>query len=188
MQDAVLLLMMGALGGLLWVQLQRRRSPLVPAPRPHGARRAAASAAQAAPSVAVSAPVPSDHPAAPPPSAAAEPEEETAERENDADRRRHRRLGLDQAILVAPFAEREIMAQCLDVSQGGMRLRTAGLPLREGDLVRVTFNVSGESVLALGRVLRTTPLDAVANEISLEFARIDPWGQRLLEQALAGEK
>jgi hypothetical protein len=77
------------------------------------------------------------------------------------------------------------MAHGCDVSQSGMRLRAVGFTPREGDLLRVTFNLSGESVEAVGRVVRTKTLDAITLEVAIEFARIDPRGAQLLEQALA---
>jgi hypothetical protein len=40
---------------------------------------------------------------------------------------------------------------------------------------------------AVGRVVRTKTLDAITLEVSIEFARIDPWGEQLLEEALAAQ-
>jgi hypothetical protein len=206
MQDLALVLVLAALGGLLWVQIQRRHGgSFLPAPQPRAARPAAGPAQAAAARSSSAGPeaarqtagelpaalrpqaAPGRRPAPAPPAAAqAEPEGAAAARARE-ERRKHRRLTLDQSILVTPFAESERMAHCCDVSQGGMRLRAVGFSPREGDLLRVTFNVGGRSVGAVGRVVRTKSLDAITLEVSIEFARIDPWGEQLLEEALAAQ-
>jgi len=76
------------------------------------------------------------------------------------------------------------MAQCCDVSAGGMRFGVVGCTLRAGDLLRVTFNIGGETVEAIGSVLRIQELDPITTEVSLEFVRLDPWAAQLFEQAL----
>lgn len=100
------------------------------------------------------------------------------------ERRKHPRLRSDQTFSVTPFAGRELMAQCRDISLGGMRFALVGYDLREDDLVRVTFNVGEETVSAVGRVVRSRKPDPITSDVSLEFVRIDPWAERLLEEAL----
>jgi hypothetical protein len=90
----------------------------------------------------------------------------------------------DQTFTITPFAGRAMMAQCFDLSAGGMRFGVVGCTLRTGDLVRVTFNIGAETVGAIGSVLRTKELDPITTEVSLEFVRLDPWAADLLEQAL----
>jgi hypothetical protein len=103
------------------------------------------------------------------------------------ERRRHARLPLDEPILITPFAGRETMAEGIDVSLTGIRLRAVGSALRAGDLLHVTFNVGGDTVEAVARVRRTQQADRVTIELSAEFARIDPWAARLLEEALKAQ-
>jgi hypothetical protein len=79
------------------------------------------------------------------------------------------------------------MAQCFDISAGGMRFGIVGCALRAGDLVRVTFNVGAETVGAIGSVLRVREMDPITTEVSIQFVRIDPWASELLAQALAAE-
>jgi hypothetical protein len=104
-----------------------------------------------------------------------------------SDRRKHPRIRSDQTFEVIPFAGRPMMAQCCDISTGGMRFGVVGCTLRAGDLVRVTFNIGNETVGAIGSVLRIRELDPITSEVSLQFVRVDPWASQLLEQALAAE-
>jgi hypothetical protein len=104
-----------------------------------------------------------------------------------ADRRKHPRIRSDQTFAVTPFAGRETMAQCFDISAGGMRFGIVGCTLRAGDLVRVTFNIGAETVGAIGSVLRVSEMDPITTEVSLQFVRLDPWASELLAQALAAE-
>jgi hypothetical protein len=103
------------------------------------------------------------------------------------ERRKHPRIQSDQTFTITPFAGRAMMAQCLDMSAGGMRFAVVGCTLRAGDLVRVTFNVGAETVEAIGSVLRTADLDPITTDVSLEFVRLDPWAAELLEQTLQAE-
>lgn len=104
-----------------------------------------------------------------------------------ANRRKYPRIRSDQTFVVTPFAGRSVMAQCCDVSTGGMRFGLVGCTLRAGDLVRVSFNIGAETVAAIGSVLRVRELDPITSEVSLEFVRVDPWVSQLLEQALEAE-
>jgi hypothetical protein len=104
-----------------------------------------------------------------------------------ANRRKYPRIRSDQTFVVTPFAGRSVMAQCCDVSTGGMRFGVVGCTLRAGDLVRVTFNIGAETVAAIGSVVRVQELDPITSDVSLEFVRLDPWASQLLEQALEAE-
>lgn len=102
-------------------------------------------------------------------------------------RRQHKRLVSDEPILVTPFGGSETMAEVCDVSLGGVRFRVVGVALRADDMVRLTFNLGGESLSAVARVLRTEPLDDITTEVAAVFARLDPWASRRFEAALAKE-
>jgi hypothetical protein len=101
------------------------------------------------------------------------------------DKRQHVRLVSSEPLMVTPFAGRETMAEVCDVSLGGVRFRVVGLSVRPGDLMHVTFNLGGESVTAVARVLRTRTLDEITREVAAQFVRLDPWAARRFEEALA---
>jgi hypothetical protein len=167
--------------GVLARSVVARRAAARPAPR------AARSPVRAAPiqetAATAAAPVPLVLAAPPPPPTPPAKVPEPA----PADRRKHPRIQSDQSFTVTPFAGRAIMAQCSDVSVGGMRFGVVGCTLRAGDLVRVTFNIGAETVDAIGSVLRIRELDPITSDVSLEFVRLDPWAAELLAQALQAE-
>jgi hypothetical protein len=103
------------------------------------------------------------------------------------DKRRFARLSLDEPLLVAPFAGRKTMAEVCDLSLGGVRFRVVGIELQAGDMMHVNFNLSGESLTAIARVLRTQKLDDITCEVAAEFVRLDPWAARRFEEALEGD-
>lgn len=113
------------------------------------------------------------------------PEPEVEEKEVGRDKRQHVRLISDEPLMVTPFAGRETMAEICDVSLGGVRFKVVGLALRAGDLMHVTFNLGGESLTAVARVLRIRQLDDITAEVAAQFARLDPWAARRFEEALA---
>jgi hypothetical protein len=171
--------------GGLWLGAAGRRAAERPAPRSassptgkaEGSRAPAPAAEPVAAVVAAPAPAPRAAPAPPPVARAPEPSPE--------ERRKHPRIRSDQTFTITPFAGRAMMAQCCDLSAGGIRFGIVGGNLRAGDLVRVTFNIGSETVAAIGSVLRVRELDPITAEVSLEFVRLDPWAAQLIEQALA---
>jgi hypothetical protein len=179
--DLVLIpLFLIGVGALAW-SVQARRAAERPAPRPAPASEAGKIEVSeaAAPVAAVRAPVAAPRAVRLPAPAlrASVPEPAPAER------RKHPRIRSDQTFTVTPFAGRAVMAQCCDLSAGGMRFGIVGCALRPGDLVRVTFNVGAETVGAIGSVLRIKELDPITTEVSLEFVRLDPGAAQLIEQA-----
>jgi hypothetical protein len=103
------------------------------------------------------------------------------------DKRRFARLSLDESLVVAPFAGRETLAEICDVSFGGVQFRVVGLELQADDMMHITFNLSGESLTAIARVLRTQQLDDITCEVAAEFVRLDPSAARRFEEALDGD-
>ncbi len=49
-----------------------------------------------------------------------------------------------------------------------------GFELDLGEVLRVTFNVEDETVVAVARVNWATELDAFTQEVGIEFVEIDP--------------
>jgi hypothetical protein len=48
------------------------------------------------------------------------------------------------------------------------------LTVARGDLLRLTFNVQDETLVAVGKVMWATDVDAFTQEVGLEFIEIDP--------------
>ena len=70
---------------------------------------------------------------------------------------------------------------------GGICFTAVGCALRNGDLMRVSFNVADQTVDAVGRVVWLKSFDDISTEIGLEFVQIDLWAVRLFEDAIASE-
>ncbi len=95
--------------------------------------------------------------------------------------RKYPRLPLDDLVSFTTLTGTSALAEGKDVSLGGIRFIAAGCTLLLDELLRVSFNVKGQTVEAVGRVVRAAKLDDITTEVALEFVRIDPWAARLLE-------
>lgn len=99
-----------------------------------------------------------------------------------ADRRKYPRLPTGQMISVAMVDSVDQLVVGKDVSAGGIRFEAVGLDFDLGQLLRVTFNVSDHTVVALGRVTWATDIDPITVEVGLSFLEIDPQALEMLEE------
>jgi hypothetical protein len=91
------------------------------------------------------------------------------------DRRKYQRLDTEQLISFAPIEASDRLAVSKNLSAGGICFEVVGCELDFGQVLRVTFNVQDETVVAVGRVAWCTDLDAFTQEVGLEFLEIDPF-------------
>ncbi len=70
-----------------------------------------------------------------------------------------------------------------DVSTGGIRFEAVGCEIALGDVLRVTFNVMKQTVVATGVVVWATDTDPISTDVGLEFLEIDPLALRLLYES-----
>ena len=98
------------------------------------------------------------------------------------ERRKYRRIATDQVISFAPVSERDVLGVGRDVSSGGIRFEAVGCEIDLGDVLRITFNVGDQTVVATGRVIWSTEIDAISADIGIEFIEIDPAMQQLIEE------
>ncbi|MDJ0867898.1 MAG: PilZ domain-containing protein [Myxococcota bacterium] len=101
----------------------------------------------------------------------------------EADRRKYRRIETDQVISFAPIESDDRLALSKNLSAGGICFEVVGCEIGFGDLLRLTFNVLDETFVAVGRVTWATDLDALTQEVGLEFVEIDPFALRAIEEA-----
>jgi hypothetical protein len=99
----------------------------------------------------------------------------------EPDRRKYARIATDQVISFAQVDESDRLALGRDVSAGGIRFEAVGCEVDLGEVLRLTFNVDGETVVAVGRVVWATELDPITLDIGIEFVEIDPRAARLLD-------
>ncbi len=98
------------------------------------------------------------------------------------DRRRFKRLASEELVSFSLFGGSSGLGQGGNISRAGMRFTAVGCAFRTGELVRVSFNISQQTVDAVGRVIWVRQHDEITAEVGLEFVRIDPWAARLLDE------
>jgi hypothetical protein len=112
------------------------------------------------------------------------PAEWTAALADESDRRKYHRIPTDQVISFAEIDHSDRLAVSLNVSTGGIRFEAVGCEINLGDVLRVTFNLGDQTLVAVGKVVWATETDPITLEVGLEFFDIDPVALMLLEEAL----
>ncbi len=103
------------------------------------------------------------------------------------DRRKYLRIETDQVISFAEIDRPKQLGVSKDVSTGGIRFEAVGCEIELGDLLRVTFNVMQQTVVATGVVVWATDTDPICTEVGIEFIEIDPAALRLLDESMKPE-
>jgi hypothetical protein len=104
-----------------------------------------------------------------------------------AERRKYRRIGTDQVISFAPVDARDLLGVSRDLSSGGIRFEAVGCEIEMNEVLRVTFSVGEQTVVAIGRVAWATEIDPMTLDVGLEFVEIDPMAVDLLDEVTAVE-
>ncbi len=102
----------------------------------------------------------------------------------DLDRRKYRRIATDQVISFAPVDTRDLLGVSRNLSTGGIRFEAVGCEIELGDVLRVTFNVGDQTVVAIGKVAWSTEMDPITTDVGLEFIEVDPSAIGVLEDIL----
>jgi len=100
----------------------------------------------------------------------------------EPNRRKYARIATDQVISFSQLDDSGRLAVSRDVSTGGIRFEAVGCEVELGELLRVTFNVDDETLVAVGRVVWATELDPITLDIGIEFVEIDPRAVALLSE------
>ena len=103
------------------------------------------------------------------------------------ERRKYRRIGMDQVISFAPVDTRDLLGVSRDLSIGGIRFEAVGCEIELGAVLQVTFNVGDNTVVAIGRVAWFTEIDTITLDVGLEFIEIDPVAVNMLDEVTAAE-
>ena len=101
-----------------------------------------------------------------------------------AERRKFHRIATDQVISFAEIDRPEQLAVSKNLSTGGISFEAVGIEINLGEVLRVTFNVGDQTVVAKGTVMWATDTDQITQEVGIEFHEIDPEAVRLLEDAI----
>jgi hypothetical protein len=102
-----------------------------------------------------------------------------------SDRRKYQRIATDQVISFAPVDARDLLGVSRNVSMGGIRFEAVGCEIDLGDVLRVTFNVGDQTIVAVGKVAWSTEIDPITMDVGLEFVDIDPQAAEVLESVLS---
>ena len=97
-----------------------------------------------------------------------------------SDRRKFPRIRTEQLISFAFVESENRLAVSKNLSQGGICFEVMGCEIALGDVLRLTFNVQDETVVAVGRVSWATDIDDFTQEVGLEFLEIDPFALETL--------
>ena len=103
---------------------------------------------------------------------------------HESDRRKYPRIATEQVISVAPISDHARLAYGKNLSPGGICFEMVGCEVDLDETLRVTFNVGDETLVAVGRVMWATELDAFTQEVGLEFIEIDPLALRSIREDL----
>ena len=106
------------------------------------------------------------------------------EEDKGDDRRKYRRLATDQVISFAPVETRDLLGVSRNLSLGGIRFEAVGCEIDLDDVLRVTFNVGDETVVAVGKVKWSIEVDPITTDVGLEFIEIEPEAARMIEEIL----
>ena len=103
------------------------------------------------------------------------------------DRRKYLCIETDQVISFAEIDRPKQLGVGKDVSTGGIRFEAVGCEIELGDLLRITFNVMQQTVVATGVVVWATDADPISTEVGIEFIEIDPAALRRLDESMKPE-
>jgi hypothetical protein len=102
------------------------------------------------------------------------------------DRRKYPRIDTEQLISFAPIEAGDRLAVSKNLSVGGICFEVVGCEIALGDVLRLTFNVQDETIVAVGRVSWCTDVDAFTQEVGIEFVEIDPFALEAIERSDEG--
>lgn len=102
--------------------------------------------------------------------------------ERGSERRKYPRIDTEQLISFAPLSASDRLAVSKNLSVGGICFEVVGCEIALGEVLRLTFNVQDETIVAVGRVNWCTDVDAFTQEVGIEFIEIDPFALESIER------
>jgi hypothetical protein len=107
--------------------------------------------------------------------------------DQNADRRKYTRLLTDHVISFAQVDTRDLLGVSRNISSGGIRFEAVGCEISLGDVLRVTFNVGDQTIVAVGKVAWATDVDPITTDVGLEFIEVDPDAVHLIREVTSIE-
>jgi hypothetical protein len=90
-------------------------------------------------------------------------------------------------VSFAPVDARDLLGVSRDLSSGGIRFEAVGCEIELGEILRMTFNIGNQTVVAVGRVAWSTEIDPLTLDIGLEFVEIAPEAVAMLDEVTTTE-
>jgi hypothetical protein len=90
-------------------------------------------------------------------------------------------------VSFAPVDARDLLGVSRDLSTGGIRFEAVGCEIELGEVLRMTFSVGDQTVVAVGRVAWATEIDPLTLDVGLEFVEIDPEAVAMLDEVTTTE-
>jgi hypothetical protein len=103
------------------------------------------------------------------------------------ERRAYSRVMIESVVSVARANLIDVVAQAQDLSMGGIRFVIDGMDLELGDVLRVTVELDGRVVTAVGQLVRATELDEYRQEVAMAFLEVEPTSLALMRDSLPPE-
>ncbi len=104
------------------------------------------------------------------------------ETKKDSDRRKYGRIDTDHVISFAQVDTRDLLGVSRNISSSGIRFEAVGCEINLGDVLRVTFNIGDQTIVAVGKVAWATEIDPITTDVGIEFIEIDPSALNLLHE------
>lgn len=89
------------------------------------------------------------------------------------ERRCYSRVLIESVVSVCRANLIDVAAQARDLSMGGVRFEVDSMDLLLGDVLRLTMDIAGDPVEAVGQVVRVTEVDELCQEVAMAFLEID---------------
>ena len=99
------------------------------------------------------------------------------------ERRKYPRIQTEHLISFALIEASDRLAVSKNLSAGGICVEVVGCEIALGEVLRLTFNIQDETIVAIGRVNWCTEVDAFTQEIGIEFIEIDPFALETIEKS-----
>jgi hypothetical protein len=115
---------------------------------------------------------------------AGHPAETMLMQRSPGERRKYPRIATDQVISFMPLDAGAQQGVGKNVSASGIRFEAVGVELALGDVIRVTFSVGDETLVAVAQVVWSTEIDPITTDVGLEFVEIDAGALRTLQQGV----
>ena len=103
--------------------------------------------------------------------------------DHNVERRKYLRIPSSDVVSFSEMSMGEKMGVTKDLSPGGIRFFATGCEIEQESVLQINFYVGETFVTAVGKVIHATDVDALTQDIGLEFVEIDPIASAILRNS-----